>query len=172
MEKSPTNVFTVRKHLQTRATLKIIWEFTLARNLLVVHSVQYRFLPQVNWKYIQLFTQVRNLTNVSIVRSHLDIKGTWRSIWVRVHHVRVHPQRRKLYSCSQCERSRPGSLKSRIKDAHGMIILSGEKPYKYSLCKRVISFKPSLHYHRRIWHWDKTHSFLECKKTFSSPLIL
>jgi hypothetical protein len=107
MEKSLTNVFTVRKHLQTRATLKIIWEFTLARNLIVVHSVQYRFLPQVNWKYIQLFTQVRNLTNVPIVRSHLDIKGTWRSIWVRVHHVRVHPQRRKLYSCSQCEKSFP-----------------------------------------------------------------
>jgi hypothetical protein len=107
LEISLINVFTVRKHLQTRATLKIIWEFILARNLLVVHSVQYPFLRQVNWKYILLFTQVRNLTNVSIVKSHLDIKGTWRSIWVRVHHVRVPLQRRKLYSCSQCKKSYP-----------------------------------------------------------------
>ncbi len=51
-------------------------------------------------------------------------------------------------------------------------ILSGEKPYKISLCKRVISFKPSLHYYLRIWHGGKTYNFLECKKTFSSSRIV
>ncbi len=59
-----------------------------------------------------------------------------------------------------------------MEKAHEEIIISGEKPHKCSQCKRVFTFKPSLHQHLRIAHGKKSYSCPECKESFDSPLLL
>ena len=71
LDLNPINVSTVKKPLLRRQLYRIMWGSTLVRNLLIVYSVQSRFLQQVRCKDILLFIPVRNFTSVFIVRSHL-----------------------------------------------------------------------------------------------------
>ena len=52
LDLNPINVSTVKKPLLRRQLYRIMWGSTLVRNLLIVYSVQSRFLQQVRCKDI------------------------------------------------------------------------------------------------------------------------